>query len=80
MHQISLLNLLWEGFQLTEYRMLGDQQLPIILEPNGSPRFGLGLWNQPAITIPLELLPFAAGVWLYLGSTHAVNRKGVISQ
>jgi transposase len=38
MHEINLLDLFWEGFQLTGYRMLGDQQLLIILESSGSPR------------------------------------------
>ena len=41
-------------------------------------RIGLGLWNHPLPAIAVELLLFAAGVWLYATSTRALNRKGSI--
>ena len=37
MHQINLLDLFWEGFQLTEHQILNVQQLLIHLEPSRSP-------------------------------------------
>ena len=40
MPQPNLLDLFWEGFQLAKHRILGDQQMLIILEPSGSPRCG----------------------------------------
>jgi hypothetical protein len=41
-----------------------------------SARVGLGLWNSLAGTIAVELLLFAAGLWLYTGATRAVDRTG----
>ncbi len=40
--------------------------------------FGLGLWNYPAIAIPLELALFAWGIWSYTHYTRALNLKGSI--
>lgn len=40
-------------------------------------RIGLGLWNYPAVSIALELLIFAAGIYLYIKVTKAKNKKGV---
>jgi hypothetical protein len=39
---------------------------------------GLGLWNYAWISILLEVLLFAGGIWLYLKSTQALNQKGRI--
>lgn len=50
--------------------------------PSGSaavsrcPRVGLGLWNLPAVALPLELLLYVAGVWLYVAATRARDRTG----
>ncbi len=41
-------------------------------------RIGFGLWNHPVLAVSVELLLFAGGVWLYTGSTRALNRKGSI--
>jgi len=41
-------------------------------------RIGLGLWNHPALAIGVEVLLFAAGVWMYAAGTVALNRKGSI--
>lgn len=41
-------------------------------------KVGVGLWNYPAIAIPIELLLFATGVWLYNRSTRPLNRQGSI--
>lgn len=41
-------------------------------------RIGLGLWNFPVVAVTIELLLFAAGVWLYVNSTKARNRQGSI--
>jgi hypothetical protein len=44
----------------------------------GPAKLGVGLWNHPAVAIPLELLLFAAGAWLYGRATVPVNRKGSV--
>ena len=38
--------------------------------------FGLGLWNTPAIAIPLELILFGVGLWLYARKTQAKDKIG----
>jgi hypothetical protein len=48
--------------------------LPI--DPGGRVRVGLGLWNYPVATMVIESLMYVAGVWLYLRSTHAMDRLG----
>ena len=40
-------------------------------------RVGLGLWNNPAVSIVLELLIFAAGIYLYMKMTKPKNKKGI---
>jgi hypothetical protein len=49
--------------------------LPIVPHGQG---FGLGLWKSPAATIAVELLLFAAGVWIYVRRTRARDRIGSI--
>jgi membrane-bound metal-dependent hydrolase YbcI (DUF457 family) len=39
---------------------------------------GFGLWNFPVVAVPLELLLFAAGIWLYVRQTTPLNRKGSV--
>lgn len=39
---------------------------------------GFGLWNYPIVAVPLELLIFGTGVWLYIRHTMAINRQGSI--
>jgi hypothetical protein len=48
--------------------------LPVL--PAMGPYLGLGLWNQPALTIVLELLIFGAGIALYLRATRARDAAG----
>ena len=48
--------------------------LPLV--PGAGPRLGLGLWNSVAATLAVELLLFAAGVWLYARSTRPRDRTG----
>jgi len=52
--------------------------LPILPAEQGfmNHRYGLGLWDHPAVAIPLEVALFAAGFWLYLTSTKALDSKG----
>jgi hypothetical protein len=45
------------------------------LYPNG-PRAGLGLWHSAAGTIMVESALFAAGVLVYVRTTHARDRTG----
>ena len=47
--------------------------LPLV--PGGSTLEGLGLWNSKAISLALELLLFAIGVWLYAGATWTAMDK-----
>ncbi len=42
----------------------------------GGPRLGLGLWNSLPATLVVELLMFAAGLWLALSATRARDRVG----
>jgi hypothetical protein len=48
------------------------------LAPMGGFRVGLGLWNHPAAAIAAELLVFGAGLFLYVSSTRASDRLGVV--
>lgn len=36
------------------------------------------MWNYPVVAVPLELLLFAGGVWLYASHTRPLNRRGHI--
>jgi hypothetical protein len=46
------------------------------LAPGAAAKVGLGLWNHPAVAVPLEVGLFALGLWLYAGSTVAKDRTG----
>jgi hypothetical protein len=48
--------------------------LPLL--PAGGPLLGLGLWRTPLVALAAEFAIFAAGVWLYLRATRAVDRVG----
>jgi hypothetical protein len=50
--------------------------MPITL--NDSSLIGFGLWNLPFVAVPLELLLFGAGIWLYIRDTKPLNRQGSI--
>src|SRR5208337_474894 len=45
------------------------------LVPGGA-RYGLGLWNSIAGTMIVEILMFAAGVWMYMSATRPKDRIG----
>jgi hypothetical protein len=51
--------------------------MPITL--SGPERVGLGLWNRPLVSIPLELLLFGFGVAVYVKTTRARSRAGTIA-
>ncbi|MBV7255720.1 hypothetical protein KCG44_02850 [Pacificimonas sp. WHA3] len=40
------------------------------------PLLGLGLWDVPAIAIPLEIGVFVTGLWLYARGRPAISRRG----
>jgi hypothetical protein len=42
----------------------------------GGPKVGLGLWNSVAATVTVEVVMFAAGVWIYARATRARDRVG----
>ncbi len=46
------------------------------LYPGSSVKAGLGLWNYPVVSVIIESLIFALGIYLYLNSTKAKNKKG----
>jgi membrane-bound metal-dependent hydrolase YbcI (DUF457 family) len=48
------------------------------LTPVGTSRHGLGLWNSVPATVVVEVVMFAAGVWIYSQATRARDRLGVI--
>jgi membrane-bound metal-dependent hydrolase YbcI (DUF457 family) len=42
----------------------------------GSSKFGLGLWNHPALERALEIAMYAVGTWIYLRTTKARDGAG----
>jgi hypothetical protein len=42
----------------------------------GGPKFGLGLWNRPVVEKLIEIVMYAAGLWIYLRATRARDRIG----
>lgn len=49
--------------------------LPLIA--GGNRLLGLGLWNHPRITIAVELVMFAAGIFVYLQTTRPKDKAGI---
>ena len=49
------------------------------LYPGGSTYAGLGLWQSVPATLAVEGAMFVGGLWLYLASTRARDRTGVIA-
>jgi hypothetical protein len=49
------------------------------LYPGGVTLVGLGLWNSRVGTVLVEVSLFAAGLWLYLATTHARRLRGSIA-
>lgn len=47
--------------------------LPLV--PGGQ-RYGLGLWNSVPLTIAIESVLFASGVWLYAQATRPLDASG----
>ena len=50
--------------------------LPLV--PGGESLVGFGLWDSVWATLAVELLIFAAGIWLYLRRTRARDRIGSV--
>ncbi len=46
------------------------------ITPNETNLVGLGLWNYPVLAVPVELLLFAFGIWIYIRHTRALDRIG----
>jgi membrane-bound metal-dependent hydrolase YbcI (DUF457 family) len=42
----------------------------------GGPKFGLSMWNSPALAISVELAMFTIGVWIYARATRARDGQG----
>ena len=43
---------------------------------NDATLVGLGLWNYPVLAVPLELMLFALGIWIYVRHTRALDKIG----
>lgn len=54
-----------------------DADMP--LYPGSDTYVGLGLWNSLAGTLLVEFALLAAGVWMYVTTTRARDRIGVVS-
>lgn len=50
--------------------------LPLLFDDKE--KYGLGLWNHPALSIILESLIFILGIYWYRSATTALNKKGNI--
>ena len=48
------------------------------LYPGGSPKFGLGLWNQPIVAIGIESFLMAVGILIYRDTTKPRDRVGSV--
>ena len=46
------------------------------LYPGSETYVGLGLWNSVAATLLVEIALFAGGIWLYVRSTRAIDKRG----
>jgi hypothetical protein len=51
--------------------------MPVV--PWGGPKLGLSLWNSVPGTMVVELLMFAAGIWLYERETRPRDRTGTVA-
>src|SRR5262249_37868484 len=49
------------------------------LYPGGGTLVGFGLWKSVPGTLAVESAMFAVGLWLYLASTRARDRTGVVA-
>lgn len=52
--------------------------IPDLTIAGSPPKLGLGLWNHPAIAMPLELGVLAAGVWFYAYRTKATAKRWLL--
>lgn len=57
--------------------LVHQPDLPLL--PGHQARVGLGLWNSLPLTVTIELLLFAVGVWLYAKNTRQTDRTGAWS-
>ena len=48
------------------------------LAPGVATRVGLGLWNSVAATLVIETAMYLGGFWIYMRSTRAIDKTGVI--
>jgi membrane-bound metal-dependent hydrolase YbcI (DUF457 family) len=46
------------------------------LYPGSATYVGLGLWNSVAATLLVEFALFGGGIWLYVRSTRAIDKRG----
>lgn len=42
----------------------------------GGPKFGLGMWNSPGLTIGVEIAMFVIGAWLYASAARPRDAQG----
>ena len=72
---------LWIGVGVFSHWVLDwiTHRPDLALTPWSSTKLGLGLWNQPAATVVIEVLMFWAGLWLYLRTTRPRGMSGHLS-
>ena len=67
-----------------DHRRARTQSLVVTHRPDvpitlgDSMRIGFCLWNYPVLAVIMEMLIFAAGIWLYAAHTEARDRVGSI--
>jgi hypothetical protein len=52
--------------------------VPDLTLAGAPPKLGLGLWNYPAIEMPLELGLLGAAIWLYASRTRAIAKPWLL--
>jgi len=74
-------NALWLGALVVSHWVLDwiVHRPDLALYPGEAARHGLGLWNDVAATLVLELGLFAAGIYLFLRNSRARDRTGSIA-
>jgi hypothetical protein len=52
--------------------------VPDLTLAGAAPKLGFGLWNHPAIAMPLELALIGGSAWLYARRTRAIGRPWLL--
>jgi hypothetical protein len=76
----------WPAFTITAVAVFSHWLLDLIVHRpdlgligDSDTKVGLGLWNYPAIEMPLEIAVLAAGLAIFMASRRPLSRRGIIS-